>query len=110
MADRGLPQYDDRPFLAAREMSSSACGTKGTLLSEYPRRAYVRVGSKNRISPQRPHLAQGGRSPIALHATVGRRSPAVVPARQAAFFSVPSRDSILRNVGPYFDGITNSCG
>jgi hypothetical protein len=45
MADRGLPQYDDRPFLAAREMSSSACGTKGTLLSEYPRRAYARVGS-----------------------------------------------------------------
>jgi hypothetical protein len=69
MADRGLPQYDDRPFLAAREMSSSACGTKGTLLSEYPRRAYVRVGSKNRISPQRPHLAQSGRwlAPTQLH-------------------------------------------
>jgi hypothetical protein len=65
MADRGLPQYDDRPFLAAREMSSSAYGTKGTLPSEYPRPAYVRVGLTNRISPERPHLAQkrsfGGR-------------------------------------------------
>jgi hypothetical protein len=57
MADSGLPQYDDRSFLAAREMSSSACGTKGTLLSEYPRPAYVRVGLTNRISPERPHFA-----------------------------------------------------
>ena len=61
MADHGLPQYDDRPFLAAREVSASACGTKGHD-SEYPRRAYVRVGSKNKISPERPHLAQSGRS------------------------------------------------
>jgi hypothetical protein len=50
MADRGLPQYDDRPFLAAREMNASACGTKVTILNTRGAPMYA-SGSKNRISP-----------------------------------------------------------
>jgi hypothetical protein len=60
MADRGLPQYDDRPFLAAREMSSSACGT--TFWIPAARLCARRVGKQDlpltAASAQSGHLSQ----------------------------------------------------